>query len=225
MIGTINELSREVAEVGGQLREGAGAQAQLRKQLVGAQQEGTSRREQAALLEQVVALLQAIQESWSQRFQQSVGQLISEGLSGVFDEPLELLVEMGVSGDLPTVEFQVRDGRELVTDVMNARGGGLVNVAAFLLKVLMLLAARPAQARLLVLDESFVNVAEGKLGNVTALLRRICEEGGFQIVLVSHRPGLEEAADVVYEFSQQDGVTSARQVKGPGDEVAQAGVS
>ncbi len=219
----ISDLSASCSALGGRLREGAGAQALLRQQRGEAENEAAAARDQAVLLENVVALLQAIQSTWSERFQTSVGQLISEGLSGVFDEPLELLVEMGVSGDLPTVEFQVRDSRGLVTDVMNARGGGLVNVAAFLLRVLLLLAARPAQARLLVLDESFVNVAEGKLGNVTALLRRICQEGHFQIILITHRGGLEEAADVVYEFEQQDGVTTVRQVKGPEDEVAQSG--
>lgn len=213
----------DLARLGDDLKVALGAQRALRTQAEEAEETAARQKEAAARLEQVVALLAALQETWRNNFQDAVGRLVSQGLTGVFGEELDLVVEMGMSGDLPTARFAVRDGRGLETEVMEARGGGLVNVASFLLRVLLLLSARPPLARLLVLDESFSNVSAGHLPALTALLRRICEEGGFQVLLVTHRPELTDAADVAYEFRLVEGVTEVRRLKGPQDEVAETG--
>jgi len=210
-------------QLGDALKLKAGAQQELRAQAAAAQERSERLGQEAAELDEAVAVLAALQEMWRARFEKAVGAVVSQGLQGVFGEGLELVVQMGVQADLPTTKFMVRDDSGLTTDVMEARGGGLVNVASFLLRVLTLLAARPALARLLVLDESFNNVSEEYLPALTALLRRICEEGGFQIVLVSHRPALADAADVAYAFSLQHGETQVRRLRGPEDEVAEGG--
>jgi DNA repair exonuclease SbcCD ATPase subunit len=214
----------DLQQLGDALKVKLGAQRQIRTQAEEAEETAVRQKEQAARLDQVVALLAALQETWRNSFQEAVGRLVSQGLAGVFGEELDLVVEMGMSGDLPTARFAVRDGRGLETDVMDARGGGLVNVASFLLRVLLLLSARPPLARLLVLDESFSNVSAEYLPTLTALLRRICEEGNFEILLVTHRPELADAADVAYEFKLVDGVTEVRRIKKPEDERAEAGV-
>lgn len=210
-----------VAGLGDTLREKVGAQQMLQQQQAEAENEARILRQTAAHLEHVVALLAAMQDVWAERFQAAVGKVVSQGLTGVFGEPLELVVEMGTQADLPVARFAVRDSRGLETGVMDARGGGLVNVTAFLLRVLLLLSARPPLARLLFLDESFANVSEEYVPALVALLRRICEEGGFQIVLISHRAELVDAGDVVYEFRLEDGVTQVRRLKL--HEVAEAG--
>ena len=217
-------MSTELIQLGDALKVKLGEQRQLRRQQEEAEASAVAQKEQAARLEQVVALLAALQETWRSQFQDAVGRLVSQGLTGVFGEQLEMVVEMGVSGDLPVARFAVRDSRGLETDVMEARGGGVVNVASFLLRVLLLLSARPPLARLLVLDESFSNVSEEFLPAVTALLRRICEEGKFQVVLVTHRPALADAADVAYQFSLVDGVTQVKRLKAPEDERAEKGI-
>lgn len=214
----------DLVQLGDALKVKLGEQRQLRRQADDAEQDAVAQKEQAARLDQVVALLAALQETWRSQFQAAVGRLVSQGLTGVFGEELEMVVEMGVSGDLPVARFAVRDSRGLETDVMEARGGGVVNVASFLLRVLLLLSARPPLARLLLLDESFNNVSDEYLPAVTALLRRICEEGSFQILLVTHRPALTDAADVAYQFSLVDGVTQVRRLKAPEDERAEKGV-
>lgn len=201
--------------------QGYGASQLLGSQLQDALNRAAEERAQAETLEHVVSLLSAMQEVWRERFQAGVGEVVSRGLTAAFGEPLDLVVEMGQSGDLPVAKFSVRDSRGLVTDIIDSRGGGLVNVASFLLRVLLLLSARPPLARLLVLDESFANVSGEYLPAVVALLRRICDDGGFQLLLVTHRPELADAADVAYSFELEDGLTRVRQVKRPSDDVAQ----
>lgn len=213
------------AAIGDRIKSGLGARRMLASQLQEAQETAAAARAEADTLTEVVALLAALQESWKLQFQEAVGRIVSKGLAGVFGEELELVVEMGQRGDLPTTQFSVRDGRGLVTEIVDARGGGLVNVTSFLLRVLLLLSARPKMSRLLVLDETFSNVSAEYVPTLTALLRRVVDEGGFQILLVTHRPELADVADVAYRFRLVDGETVVELVKSPADDVAEAGIA
>lgn len=213
-------LNRQVA---GTIDRGLGARELLERQLAEAGTRQSNALEEMKLLENVVALLAALQETWKERFQAAIGQIVSEGLAGVFGEKLELVCEIGQSGDRPTARFAVRDSRGLETEIMDARGGGLVNVVSFLLRVLVLLSARPAMRRLLVLDESFNNVSEEFLAPLVTLIRRICEDGQVQMVLITHRDALAEAADVAYRFTLVDGVTRVEKIRSREDAIAEGG--
>lgn len=214
----LSVLNRGVA---GTIERGLGARDLLEKQLAEAGSRQSNALEEMKLLENVVALLAALQETWKERFQAAIGQIVSEGLAGVFGEKLELVCEIGQSGDRPTARFAVRDSRGLETEIMDARGGGLVNVVSFLLRVLVLLSARPAMRRLLILDEPFNNVSGEFIEPVIALLQRIAEDGDMQMLIVSHNPDMARAADVAYEFRLEDGVTKVRRLHDRGQAVAE----
>lgn len=210
----MDELDRDLARLGDLLKERAGARALLQRQADVLERDAGTHRERAEVLNHVVALLTAAQEVWRGGFEAAVGEHVSRGLSGVFGEPLDLVVEMGVQADLPVARFRIRDSTGLETEIMEAEGGGLVNVTSFLLLVLVLLATRPALARLLVLDETLSELSADFLPQAAALLRHISEEGKFQLVLVTHREELAEAGDVAYRFSKQDGVTRVQRLRG-----------
>lgn len=212
----MDELDSDLARLGDLLKERAGARALLQRQAGVLERDAETHRKRAEVLNQVVALLAAAQEVWRGGFEAAVGEHVSRGLSGVFGEPLELVVEMGVQADLPVAHFRIRDSTGLETEIMEADGGGLVNVTSFLLKVLVLLATRPALARLLVLDESFSNVSSDILPQVASLLRHMCDEGKCQFIVIAQtgREALVEAGDVVYDFTKRDGVTQFRRLRG-----------
>lgn len=208
-------LDSDLAALGDLLKERAGARAFLQRQADVLERDTETHRKRAEVLNHVVALLAAAQEMWRGGFEAAVGQHVSPGLSGVFGEALELVVEMGVQADLPVAHFRIRDSTGLETDIMEADGGGLVNVTCFLLRVLLLLAARPSLRRLLVLDETLSELSPNFVPLGAALLRHISEEGKFQLVVVTHQEALAEAGDVAYEFSKRDGVTKVRQLRAP----------
>lgn len=222
----LGDLTRDSEAIGARIREGVGMRRMLTQDAREARERADALRAEAETLDNVVALLAAMQEVWRGRFQGAVGEVVSQGLAGVFGEALDLIIEMGQHGDHPTARFALRDPRGLeTTDIMDARGGGIVNVAAFLLRVLLLLSARPAMNRLLVLDEPFINVSAEYRPAVTALLRRICDEGGFQIIMVSHTPELADAADRAYRFTlDAEGRTVVRLVRAPGEDIAEGGL-
>lgn len=76
-------------------------------------------------------------------------------------------------------------------DPTTAAGGGVVDVAAFALRLACLLLSQPTARRLLVLDEPmrFINGSEAQ-ARMAELLPLLCQELNLQIVLVSDDPWL-----------------------------------
>lgn len=211
------------ATVVNELRTLAGGRAALEGRVDSATDRAAAAREDAEHTRAILDALAAVQEALSRDVERSFGSVVSHGLSKVFDEPLEFVVELGFRGDVPTASFRIRDATGLETDVIDARGGGLVNVAAFLLNVRLLLAVQPPMARILCLDESFVNVHADRLDRVVALLLEICQRGNFQLVLVTQMGKLaelllEQAPEdgVAYEFSQENGETKVQRLLSSG---------
>jgi DNA repair exonuclease SbcCD ATPase subunit len=92
------------------------------------------------------------------------------------------------------LEFENNAGE--VLDPLQATGGGVVDVAAFALRVAAILLTVPQPRRLLVLDEPFKFLSQGHRAAAGALLATLAEELDFQIILVTHVPELAVGAVV-----------------------------
>lgn len=79
----------------------------------------------------------------------------------------------------------VKDGEE-ITDPINEDSGGVVDVAAFALRLACLVSVKPALRRFLVLDEPFRFVSKKYRENVRQMLVQLSEEFNLQIVMVTH---------------------------------------
>jgi DNA repair exonuclease SbcCD ATPase subunit len=65
-------------------------------------------------------------------------------------------------------------------------GGGVVDVAAFALRLAAILLMRPAPRRLLVADEPFRHVAQRRLPAIKTMLETLAREMGVQFIIVTH---------------------------------------
>lgn len=81
-------------------------------------------------------------------------------------------------------------GGVTVDDPLGAAGGGVVDVAAFALRLACLVLGRPRRRQLLVLDEPFKHVSRDYRDNVRAVLESLAAEMGVQIITVTHSPEL-----------------------------------
>ena len=125
-----------------------------------------------------------------------VESLVSDGLKLVFDQDLKLVIERkeGARGD--SYRLMVQEG-DVIGPPIDTMGGGVVNVISFLLRVIMI--QRFKLSKFLALDESFNNVGDAHIVKVSEMLRTLCQEHGFSILVVTHQPLLGVAADRVYE--------------------------
>jgi ABC-type lipoprotein export system ATPase subunit len=95
----------------------------------------------------------------------------------------------------------IRHG-DTIGNPMDSFGGGVQNVAAFLLRVILI--KRFKLAKLLVVDESFNNVSVDYIDyitNVSSMLKTLAEDHGFTILAITHQPKLAEAANCIYEVT------------------------
>lgn len=155
--------------------------------------------------EKAQGVLLALEEAWRKDFERNVEEIISDGISLVFGEPLEFRLNTSIKAGASAIDFEIEtaDGS---TPVMNAEGGSLVEVISFLLRVLIILAYKPALRKVLVADEMFGGVSEENTPTLAALLRKIVDETGIQIILATHNKALAELADIVYEVKNTGGI-------------------
>lgn len=138
--------------------------------------------------------------------------IVSHGLSVVFEDDIraEFDVELkGKSNRLSvTPKILTKRGEKWIkTNVMGSRGGSIVNVFSFLMRVIALLAVRPKLRPFMVIDEGFANVSDGYLDNVGVLLKEFVARMNGQIVLVTHKQALARCGDKVYRVRQIAGKT------------------
>lgn len=191
------ELSKRIAVGESLLQRGALLEAEI-----------AALTEEAALEEQVGAILLLLEENWRKDFERGVSAAVSEGLTMVFDEELEFRIRGGVRAGQSAVSFELMTPNGPV-DIVKAEGGSLAQVCGFLLRVILLLAFQPPLRRIVVLDEAFSGVSESNVPQLGALLREIVDETGVQIILVTHDPRFGEQADTVYEVERAPGAKTA----------------
>ena len=143
----------------------------------------------------------------------TIESVTTAGLRLAFDDPsLGLIVEKkeGVRGI--SYGLLIRQG-DVIGPPSETFGGGVGNVASFLLRVLMI--KRFKLAKFLAVDESFNNVNGAKnKQNVSELLHKLCTDHGFTIFLVTGEELLTSAADRAYEVSIEGGQPVLRDLRG-----------
>lgn len=110
-------------------------------------------------------------------------------LAAVFDDPYEFrIVFEQKRGKTDARLTFVRNGEEV--DPEDGCGGGVLDVAAFALRLGCLLTRRPRRRRVLILDEPFKHLSERKnyRERVRDLLLTVSEELNVQFVMVTHDP-------------------------------------
>jgi len=132
-------------------------------------------------------LVQEVAQKLQQAVHNQIAGIVSLGLKTVFSEPYNFKINFEKKrGRTEAQLIFERDGMEL--DPISAAGGGVIDVAAFTLRVACLSLSKPALRPILILDEPFKNVSKtkGYLDQIPLLLEKLAEEMGLQIIMVTH---------------------------------------
>ena len=135
------------------------------------------------------ALAQEVAQQVQELAHQRIASVVSRCLSTVLDGPYEFRIRFEQKrGRTEAALVFCRDDMEV--DPMTAAGGGVVDVAAFSLRLSCLLLSRPPLRRLLVLDEPFKFVSEEFRPRIKELLVALAKEMEVQFLMVTHIPEL-----------------------------------
>lgn len=138
-----------------------------------------------AAAEEAQGIVQAVAETVQAEAHDRIAGVVTRCLAAVFDKPYEFQIRFErARGRTEARLVFVRDGQEL--DPLDASGGGVVDVAAFALRLSSLMLARPACRRVVVMDEPFKFVSVGRRDRVRAMLESLAEDLDVQFVMVTH---------------------------------------
>jgi len=147
-------------------------------------------RQGLAACTEAVQILQRIAQNVQQKAHTQIATVVSRCLESVFDEPYEFCITFDRKrGRTEAVLTFVRNGEGI--DPLTAAGGGVVDVAAFALRLSCLSLSRPSPRQLVVLDEPFKFVSAEYRDRVRMMLDQLSKEMGVQFVMVTHIPELQ----------------------------------
>lgn len=157
----------------------------------------------ARTADEVRMFFTVLADSQRKELEQKVEALVDYGVQVVFGPTYRFKVTSELRGKAVRTEFWlVENGLQL--PLLDATGGGVGDVVSFLLRVVILCLARPVQARILVLDEPFKFVSASHFQTLTALLKELSDSLGLQLIMVTHKPELLDAATTIVRVHKTD---------------------
>jgi len=141
-------------------------------------------------LEEALLVAQEVAQMTQEELEYQVSTLVTNALESIFPDPYEFKVEFDIKrGKTEAVLFFTRDGE--VIDPLTASGGGVVDVAAFALRLSAFLISLEKPPPVIILDEPFRFVSEEYQPAVAELMQEMAEKLGIQFIVVTHLRTLE----------------------------------
>lgn len=221
IIDFVARVQQRAEALNQELARHEGAREKVAEALAEAEARVQETGDETAILDAVGECLRGMDGDFRRNFQTSLAAVVSEGLGQVFGEVLEVRIDSSTKADMSSIQFQlIKDGQE--EGIMDGQGGGYVNIIAFLLRVLLILAARPLLRRLLVLDEPFAMVSPEFRHSTAEMVSALIERLDFQMIMITQEWEYVDAADVALKAEKKGGVTQFRVLKGAPEEAPAA---
>lgn len=136
-------------------------------------------------------IIQSVAAAVQTKAHKQIANVVTSALQTVFpDLGYKFLIEFNRKrGKTEAQMFLSKKGNKC--DPLTSESGGVIEVAAFALRMAALCLAHPKRRKLLVLDEPFSKVSADYVPNVAELLETLSRDLGVQIILVTHSPQLQ----------------------------------
>jgi DNA repair exonuclease SbcCD ATPase subunit len=144
--------------------------------------------ESEARIKAITEAQQAVQEIAAEIQQQAhrrIASVVTKCLQAVFEDDYELKIHFEQKRGKTEARIVFSKGG-MEVDPLTASGGGVVDVAAFALRLACLTLRRPQLRRLVIADEPFRFLSAEYRPRVRVLLEQLAEELGMQFVIVTH---------------------------------------
>lgn len=135
-------------------------------------------------------ILQLVSRAVQQKAHEKISEVVTKCLCAVFGEDtyeFDIVFEMKRGKTEAQLRFLKGDSS---VDPCSASGGGVVDVAAFALRIACLVLHRPRLSQVLVMDEPFKFVSSQYQDSVRTMLEDLASEMKIQIIMVTHNPAL-----------------------------------
>lgn len=146
-------------------------------------------REEAEAAGKVKEIIQAFAKTVQEQTYGRMSRLVSECLKAVFDDPYSFNIICEKKRGKAEARFVfTRNGEDF--DPMTECGGGVLDVAAFALRLAALRPLSGKVRQILFLDEPFRHVSKNHSSRLAALVTSLSEQTGIQLVIITHNEEL-----------------------------------
>lgn len=179
-----------------------------KKALLGKITEGESQLESGKKAQKVI---QDVAQMTQKQLEYHVSELVTLALSGVFENPYDLIVDFVQKRNKTEAELLFEREGERVSP-LDASGGGAVDVAAFALRVSLWSLRSKKTRRTLILDEPFKHLSSELQPRAGEMLKEISQKLGIQIIMVSHNQDLIGIGDKAFEVTIKAGISKVTEL-------------
>jgi len=147
-----------------------------------------------------------------QQLQFHISDITSLALDAVFVNPYKLDVEFVERRNKTECDLSfVRDmeGEEIgiKADPLTAAGGGVVDVAAFALRIVSWSMESPRSNNVIILDEPMKFLSVDNQEKASLMIKELSEKLGLQFIIITHEQTLGTYADKVFQVKIKKGIS------------------
>ena len=143
---------------------------------------------------EAIQVVQAIAAEMQSVVHEKISNIVTLCLASVFDEPYKFHIHFDKKRNRTEARIVfTRDGQEF--DPKTECGGGVVDVAAFAMRLPAIILKKPTQRRLIVLDEPFRFVSKKAYTlRLKQMLERLATEFKIQFLIITHESDLQSGS-------------------------------
>lgn len=162
-------------------------------------------------VEQAHEILKQVGLQTQQQLIYHISDVTSVALESVFDEPYKLKLDFVERRGKTECDI-LFEKNGTVVDPMTSSGGGVIDVAAFALRIASWSMKVPITQKTIVLDEPFKHLSKDLHDRASQMLKLLADKLGLQFIIVTHESSLGLAADRIFEVKQRKGISTVKQL-------------
>jgi DNA repair exonuclease SbcCD ATPase subunit len=187
------------------LNNAKGQESILVQQLGERQQAAVSHKSLLDSTEKAQVILQKVAKDTQEKLRYHIEDIVQLALDTCFPDEYEFQVNFEIKrGKTEAKMFFLKDGREV--DPMDAAGGGVVDLAAFALRIAAWSLGNTRNV--IVLDEPFRFLSKDLQPKAGEILRQLSKRLKLQVLMVTHNTDMIDISDLVFDVRLKDGVSN-----------------
>lgn len=154
-------------------------------------------------IEKAQFIIQDVAQQTQSQLKIHISNIVTMALVSVFEDPYEFKLDFILKRGKTEAEIKfVRNKMEI--DPMLAAGGGVVDIAAFALRIALWHISNPKPLNTIIFDEPFRFLSRELQPKAGEMLQQIAEKLNIQIIYVTHSKALIDSADRVFYVAKRN---------------------
>lgn len=166
------------------------------------------------ILKQAQTLILACAEETQNQLEYHLSDLVSNALSSVLDSPYKLILDFDQKRNHTEANIYLENKSGEKIKPLDNLGGGVIDITSVALQISFWSMTNPRLSPILILDEPLRFLKGDTLPEKGAqLLKKISEELGIQILLISHQEEQIKSADKIFKIQKLKNRSNVEETK------------